>query len=208
MKKLLIGLLALTLLTGCIPQCVDTSPTGQDDTTELYVDAAKLRMQVPNHMHMDVRKKPNSEPRIYILMGERYYQHGELNPMIRLTIEHKEYEDYMAENWDAPYYPLENACEAEAPLLGEPFRCNGDEYYTTMKMGDYGFNKKYYIERDDNDWHQIEVWVNLKTDDFKERIEGLDYEGFKAEAQKLDFTDEQKRRIQMADNMLKTLQFK
>jgi len=206
MKKLAIALIAIVALTACTPCTVVDG-----GTQELYIDTAKARMQLPGHFHMNVQRKLNSEPRIYAIFGEKYHSNGDLKPMIRLTFEHKEYEEYMAENWDAPYFPLQNSCEPEGAILGEAFGCEQysdtiTSYYQTNKMGNLSAAKKYYFERSDNDWHQVEVWVDLYTDDFEESLAAVDYDTMKAEFAKLQLTAEQKHRIQMAEDIIESLE--
>lgn len=208
MKKIILIVLALSLLTACTPPAQTA-----DGSRELYIDVAKIRMQVPANFHIDIRRKPDLEPRVYTLFGEEYYTNGDLKPLIRLTIEDKDFEEWMTENWDAPFYPLENPCEVEKPLIGEIFECEqfSDDitsYYQTNKMGDLSAAKKYYFEREDNDWHRVEIWVNLYTDDFKEQLgENPTYESMKAEFSKLQLTAEQKRRVKLAVDIIKSMEY-
>jgi len=209
MKKLLFIIAAIFIFTACCPTntvYIDTS-----GTQEVYIDMVKARMQVPKHFHMDIQRRVNGEPRAYAIFGEDYHSNGQLIPMIRFTFEHEEYEEYMAENWDAPFFALENACEVETPKMGEIFGCdtfkdNITEYYLTEKMGDVGAVKNYYFTRDNNEYHEVEVWVDLLTPDFEEKITSDSYEDVKAEFQKSDLTEEQKRRIQMTEDIIESME--
>jgi hypothetical protein len=209
MKKLIPLLIAITLFTAC------GSPAVQPDGMQsLNLDAPEITMEVPQSFHMEVRRKPNGEPRYYVLFGEEYYTNGDLKPLIRLTAEAGNYDEWMSENWDAPYYPLENSCEVDHPLIGEIFGCekvseNITSYYQTNKMGDLSAVKKYYFEREDNgSWPQIELWVDLYTDDFKEQLgENPKYESMKTEFAKLQLTAEQKRRIKLVDDIIKNMEY-
>ncbi len=208
MKKFIVTILALSLLTACNSPAQTT-----EGTQELNIDLAKIQMQIPSNLHIEIQRKPNSEPRIYVVLGEEYYTNGEINPLIRFTIEEKNFEEWMTENWDAPFYPLENSCEVEKPMIGEIFGCeqsadNITSYYQTNKMGELSAVKKYYFEREGNDWPKIEIWVDLYTDDFKEKLgPNPTYESMKAEFAKLQLTAEQKHRIKLAEDIIKSMKY-
>jgi hypothetical protein len=219
MKKLSLIIIALFILAGCTPAEPATEPGDEQPTDannaqeyqELDLDAAKVSMQVPKHFHMEIRRKPNKEPRVYALFGEDYLSNGALDPIIRFTFENKEYEEFMAEEWDAPYFPLENACDKGESPLGEISGCKEEpggitSYYLTDKMGDIGIAKKYYFERENSDWPQAEVWVDLYTEDFKNKLgENPTYEEMKATFDESQLTPEQKRRVQMAEEIIKSI---
>ena len=214
MKKLSLLFILVVVLAGCTP----SEPATESKTTdsiaeyqELEIDAAKVSMQVPKHFHMEIRRKPNKEPRIYALFGEDYLSNGQLKPIIRFTFENEEYEDFMAEEWDAPYFPLENACDKGESPIGEVFGCKEEpegitSYYLTDKMGGIGIAKKYYYERKNSDWPQAEVWVDLYTEDFQKQLgENPSYEEMKAALDESSLTPEQERLIETAEEIISSM---
>ena len=146
-------------------------------------------------------RKPNDEPRVYVKFAEEYLSNGEPKNFIRLTVQAAEYEEYMAENWDAPYFPLTNVCEEGESNLGEHFGCETSDgitsYYMIDSQGKTDFIKKFFMKTGNDDWPLAELRVELTEEDQTE-------ESFKA----MEFSDEQMKRIQIAEDMMRSLEVK
>lgn len=195
MKKLITLTLATVFLVGCTPaepaEIIQINYEPQGGTTELQIDTSKTTLQYPKSLHLEVMRMPNKEPRVYVKFAEEYLSNGTISDFLRLTIQASNYEEFMAEEWDAPYFHLQNPCETGDSPLGEITECetiNGvTSYYQTSNQAVTTFSKKFFIETGSEDWPLAEVRVDL-TD--------------------IESDDEQKKRIQIAENMLKTLQVK
>ena len=203
MKKLLtFVIVAGLLLTGCVGgETIQINYEAQSGLADLQIDASKTTLQYPKSLHLEVMRLPNQEPRVYVKFAEEYHSNGMIRDFIRLTVQAANYEEFMAEEWDAPYYPLQNPCETKDSPLGEYFGCETNSaitsYYMISKQVETSFIKKFYVETGSEEWPLAEMRVELTTDDATE-------ENFRA----MEFTDEQKKRMQIAEDMIQTLQVK
>ncbi|MFC1600153.1 hypothetical protein ACFL3T_03955 [Patescibacteria group bacterium] len=203
MKKLLtFVIVAGLLLTGCVGgETIQINYEAQGGLADLEIDTSKTKLQYPTSLHLEVMRLPNKEPRVYVKFAEEYLSNGQIKDFIRLTVQAADYDEYMAEEWDAPYFPLKNICDGGSTNLGEHFGCETADgitsYYMIDKQGDTDFVKKFFVETGSVEWPLAEMRVELTE-------EGQTEEEFKA----MDFSDEQKKRMQIAEDMMKTLQVK
>ncbi len=188
MKKLITLVIAAIFLVGCTP-AINYEPQG--GTTELEIDTSKTTLQYPKSLHLEVMRMPNLEPRVYVKFAEEYHDNGVIKDFLRLTVQASNYEEFMAEEWDAPYFPLQNPCETGDSPLGEITECetaNGvTSYYQISNHAVTTFAKKFFVETGSANWPLAEMRVDLTG---------------------VESDDEQKKRIQIAEDMLKTLQVK
>lgn len=205
MKKLIALIIAAIVLVGCTPaepaETIQINYEPQGGTTELEIDASKTKLQYPKSLHLEVMRLPNKEPRVYVKFAEEYLSNGTISDFIRLTVQASNYEEFMAEEWDAPYFPLQNPCKTGDSPLGEIFGCetaNGvTSYYQISKQVETVLAKKFFVETGSADWPLAEMRVDLTDDNATE-------DSFKA----LELNDDQKRKMQIAEDMLVTLTVK
>jgi DNA mismatch repair ATPase MutS len=75
-------------------------------------------------------------------------------------------------------------------------------YLEVTKMGDLGFQKTYYIKTPNEKWPTAAFAVNLYTTEDAER-----YENPEEELLTKELSDAQKQRVEMADEIVKSLKF-
>lgn len=192
--------MAAVILVGCTPtETIQINYEPQGGTTELEIDSSDTTLQYPKSLHLEVLRMPNKEPRVYVKFAEEYYNNGVIKDFVRLTVQASNYEEFMAEEWDAPYFPLENPCETGESQLGEIFGCETADgitaYYQISKQVVTTYAKKFFVETGHEPWPLAEMRVDLSD-------ENMTDEEFKA----LDLNDEQKKKMQIAEDMIKTLQ--
>jgi len=236
MKQLLTGVLMSALISASLVGCTvadindaatTTDPTpakdltkemgilDPEDETATYINrTAAFTFEYPKTMHMNVTEHQFSIPEIFVTLGEEYHESGHLKSFIRLILQADEYDEYMAENSDGMYMELENNCEVDEPLGGTPFDCEEVSSTTTTymmveRMGDLGLSKRYYIETGNDDWPEMEIRIDLFTDDFIDQYEDrFAYEEMETTFKSGELTAEQKHRLEVAEAIIDTLKFK
>jgi len=199
MKKIIALAIAAVFLVGCTPtETIQINYEPQGGTTALEIDTSNTELQYPKSLHLEVMRLPNKEPRVYVKFAEEYLSNGVISDFVRLTVEASNYSEFMAEEWDAPYYPLENPCKTGESQLGEIFGCETKDgitsYYQISKQVVTTYAKKFFVETGSEEWPLAEMRVDLTDENMTE-------EEFKA----LNLNDEQKKKIQIGEDMIKTL---
>lgn len=230
MKQLLTGVLMSALISISLAGCTFagiTEPAQTDEPTEpketveteeaaemktLTNTSANFSLEYPEDMHMDVNTMPWNEPIIIVEFGNEYYETGALKRLILIRAERDDYEEYMAENADGPYFPTKNACEDET-FAGVAFDCKEisktvTRYKMVERMGDIGLVQKYYIENPDSNWPVLEMKVDLLTDDFLDQFSAFEYDNMEQAFRDGPITPQQQERLDVFEAMYDSLKLK
>lgn len=211
MKKIITAFLMATLVGITLAGFSGCGPAKSTEMTVLQIDPLNAQIEYSTDLQPEMTVKPFGEPRTYIVIGKKVEDFADFRPIVRLTFEEANYNEWMAENWDGPYFNLENACAVEKPFAGEAFECqtegNITSYLMAENMGDIILIKNYYIKTPNPDWPVAEVRVELMTEDFLNAYTKISNNDIKLAYEEIGLTAEQKERIAIADKIIASLKF-